>query len=228
MAHGDYEYNEWLNIMQEAHAINNYLGEQSKQVFDGENYKLNKKHRLLSAKIQDLNEDIKELKGTPASRKLDGNSFVNRISAHVAGGLTVGTALALMLSSQNPDINQAVLSTLTFGTAAMGGAMGFANNKCYQKKPISNAIKQYVIGKKERALNKSKEELAQLESVESPLTKLDRESDSYTSVDQSTIRQENTQFYNADILLKRPFKREYFDCIGFHENLNINDDEFTK
>lgn len=222
MVHGDYEFNEWLNIMQEAHAINNYLGEQSKQVFDSENYKLNKKHRLLSAKIQDLKEDIKEKESKPTTRELKGDDFANRLSAHVAGGLAVGTALAVGMSSQNPDIHQAVMSGLSFGTAALGGLMGYINNKCYQKKPLSNAIRGYIIHKKEKALAKLNNELSQTEAGESNLSRENIQSTSKNSTPFS--RDEEEPF----IELQSPFKRIYFDCMGFSENLNISDNELIR
>lgn len=222
MAHGDHEYDEWLGVMEEAHMLNQYLGAQSKKVFDNKNYQLNRKRRLVSAKIQDLKEDIKEEESKPTTRELKGDDFANRLSAHVAGGLALGTALAVGISSQNPDIHQVVMSGLSFGTAALGGLMGYINNKCYQKKPLSNAIKGYIIHKKEKALTKLNNELSQTEAGVSNLSQENTQSTSKNSAPFSRDEEEPI------IELQSPFKRIYFDCMGFRENLNINDDEFIR
>lgn len=168
MAHGEHELNEWMKIYEEDYLLNKYLGGGSRDFFKNEQFQINRDEKITSATIQDLQEDIQEIENKPTTRELDDEKALNRTSAHVALGLGIGATVGVTLAT-----NGIVSATpaITFGTSIFTGLLGYLNNKCYQKKPLSNAISNHILNKKRHQLDESEKELSQIKHIQEMLDK---------------------------------------------------------
>lgn len=168
MAHGEHELEEWMKIYEEDYLLNKYLGGGSRDFLDNEQFQISRDEKITSAIIKDLQEDIQEIENKPTTRELDDEEALNRTSAHVAMGLGIGAAVGVTLAT-NGIVN--ATPVITMGTSVFTGLLGYLNNKCYQKKPLSNAINNHVLNKKRHKLEESKKELSQIKHIQEMTSK---------------------------------------------------------